>query len=190
MPLITQDAHCPTSPQMGSLPGSLALHQWLKELCSWNSSRRPLDAPGATSGTGEYIVIILSGSTRGTQPRKPMGHRHKWQLLLLSCSSSFARQGDHNVSHKGKWVPGVGYWAGLTRVTATHRFAEGQCSEVASGQSFGWALDENHVRGIIFTMQSRKDQSDHSAHAWIFLTVSSFLFSCRFFTSSCFPSPW
>lgn len=93
-----------------------------------------------------------------------MGHKHKWQLLLLS-SSAFARQGDHNTSHKGKWAPGVGYWAGLTRVTATQGFAEGQCSEVASGQRFGWAQHENHVRGIIFTLQSRKGLSDHLACA-------------------------
>lgn len=107
-----------------------------------------------------------------TRPRKPTGHKHKWQLLLLS-SSAFARQGDHNTSHKGKWAPRVGYWAGLTRVTATQGFAEGQCSEVASGQRFGWAQHENHVRGTIFTLQSRKDLSDHLACAWIFLRVSS-----------------
>lgn len=190
MPLITADAHCPTFPQMGSLPGSLALHQWLKELCSWNSSRRPLDVLGATSGTEEDIVIVLSGSTCGTWPRKPTGHKHKWQLLLLSCLSAFARQGDHNASHKGKWVPGVECWAELTRVRVTHKFPEVECSQVPSGQRFGWALDEKHVRGIIFPVQSRKGQADHSACAWIFLTVSSFLFSCRFFISSCFPSPW
>lgn len=129
MPLITPDAHCPTFPQMGSLPDSLALHQWLKEVCSWNNSRRPLDALGATSGTEEYIVIILSGSTCGTQPRKPTGHKHKWQLLLLSSSNALARHGDHNASHKGKWArSGILGWAhmcykhmGLLRDSALRR---------------------------------------------------------------------
>lgn len=60
MPLITPDAHCPTFPRMGSLPDSLALHQWLKKVCSWSSSRRPLDALEAASGTEKYLVIILS----------------------------------------------------------------------------------------------------------------------------------
>lgn len=66
-----------------------------------------------TFGCSEkQIVTILSGST---WPREPMGHKHKWQLLLWSCSSAFGRQGDHKASHKGKGVPGVGYRAGLTQ---------------------------------------------------------------------------
>lgn len=131
---------------------------FLEQLQDW----RPLDALGAASGTEKYLVIILSGSTCRTWPSKP---KHKWQLLLLICSSPFARQRDHNG------------WAHTCH--SNTRVCWGQCSEVASEQHFGWAWDENHVRGINFTVQSRKGQSDRSAHVWIFLTVF-FLFSCGF----------
>lgn len=186
MPLITQDAHCPTFPRMGSLPDSLALHQWLKDLSSWNSSRRPLDALGAASGTAKYIVIILSGEHPWDMAKEAHGTQTQVaaaSLELLECLCQTRRpqrcpQGE------------VGASSGILGWAPTCHSNTRVCSEVASGQCFGWAQDKNHFRRIIFTAQSRKGLSDHSARAWILLTVSFFLFSSRFFTSSRFPSPW
>lgn len=165
MPLITADAHCPTFPRLGSSPGSLAMHQCPEEVWPWNSSSRPLDA------LKNRLLQYCQGAH---------GQGSPWGTNTSgSCFSGAARVplADRETTRLPTRERGCQEWdTGL----GSHSSMRACWGTLPRG-GFGWTLDGNHVsEGSFFAVQSRKCQADNS----------SFLFSCRFFTSSLFPSPW
>lgn len=143
MLLIIQDAHCLTSPRMGSLAASLALCRRLWELCSCKTSGRPLDALGPASGTEKYNIVRerLYHSAQGSHTNTLRAAQKAARPRTLSRRNSIAEVASA-VCLGSRWRP-------------------------------DWQVLEKHFSVITLNAQDRKGLSDHLVGAQIFLAVSS-----------------